>query len=127
MNNAQSILAAFTQTTINVASVEDFLLGIPRYREAGYEMKVSAYAGRLLHRTDSFEFELRQHLAGETKTRYHLNRSIRTFLALDKTSARAMILFSLNAVEATILGNEWYELMPRFRIIRQHIQKFIVL
>lgn len=127
MNNAQSILTTFTQTTVDVASVEEFLLGIPRYREAGYEMKVSACAGRLLHRTDSFEFELRQHLAGETKTRYHLNRSIRTFITLDKTSARAMIIFSLNAVEATILSNEWYELMPRFRKIRQHIQKLIAL
>lgn len=127
MNNAQSILTTFTQTTINVASVEDFLLGIPRYREAGYEMNVSAYAGRLLHRTDSFEFELRQYLAGESKTRYHLNRSIRTFITLDKTSARAMIIFSLNAVEATILSNEWYELMPRFRKIRKHVQKRITL
>lgn len=127
MNNAQSILNTFTQTTINVSSVEDFLLGIPRYREAGYEMNVSAYAGRLLHRTDSFEFELRQYLAGESKTLYHLNRSIKTFLALNHTSARAMILFSLNAVEATILSNEWYELMPRFRKTRRHVQKFIAL
>lgn len=127
MSTTQSILTTFTKTTVDVGSVEDFLLGIPRYREAGYEMNVSAYAGRLLHRTDSFEFELRQHLAGESKTLYHLNRSIRTFLALDNTSARAMILFSLNAVEATILSNEWYELMPRFRKIRQHVQKRITL
>lgn len=127
MSNAQPLITTFTKTTVDVTSVETFLLGVPRYREAGFEMKVSSYAGRLLHRTDSFEFELRQHLAGETKTLYHLNRSIRTFLALDDTSARAMIHFSLNAVEGTILNNEWYELMPRFRIVRQHVQKLIAL
>lgn len=122
MNTALSILKTFSRTTVNIESVGDFLLGVPRYREAGFEMKVNPYAGRLLHRTDGFEFELRQYLAGETKTLYHLNRSIRTFLALDDSSARAMILFSLNAVEATILNNEWYELMPVLRKIRKHIQ-----
>lgn len=118
-----TILQDFNQTTINVARVEDFLLGIPRYREAGYEANVSPYAGRLLNRTDCFEFELRQYLAGEAKTRYHLNRSIRKFLSLDDHSARTMICFSLDAVEATLLDNEWYEVMPRYQSVRIHIQK----
>lgn len=113
----------FNQTTINVDSVTDFLLDLPRYREAGRALGVSSYAGRLLYCTDSFEFEMRQYLAGETKTRYHLNRSTRTFLLLDDPSARTMIRFSLNAVEATLLDNEWYEVMPRYRNVRRHMQK----
>lgn len=125
MNNLLTLAQTFEQTTISLGSVEDFLLGIPRYREAGYAVGVTPYAGRLLLRTDGFEFELRQYLAGESRTLYHLNRSARTFLALDDHAARTMISFSLNAVEAALLDNEWYEIMPRFRKVRQHVQNFL--
>ena len=113
----------FDQTTISVDNVTNFLLDVPRYREAGRALGVSSHAGRLLHWTDSFEFELRQYLAAETRTRYHLNRSTRTFLLLYEHSARTMIRFSLNAVETTLLANEWYEIMPRYRDVRRHMQK----
>lgn len=118
-----SLQQLFSATTIQLEHVESYLLSVPGNLEAGYEAGVSPEARRLLFRTDNVEFELRQHLAGETRTKHPLNRAIRSFLAFDELSAQVMIDITLEAVKMTLLANEWYELLPRYQRIRQHIQK----
>lgn len=121
--NTSALSQTFGQTTVDPRQVEGFLLSLPRYYELGRELGVSQKARMILYRTDGFEFELRQYLAGETRTRYHLNRSVRFFLALDQNAARTMILYSLDAVRDRLLASEWYEIMPRYEKTRQHICK----
>lgn len=118
----QPLQQLFADTTIESASAADFLLGIPGYLEIGYANGAPPEARRLLFRMDNFEFELRQHLAGETRTRYALNRAVRTFQAFDETAARILIRLSLEAVETKLLVNEWYELLPHYYRTCEHIQ-----
>lgn len=113
----------FADTTVKLPSVEDYLLGLPRYREYGVAMGVDARARLLLSRTDYVEFNLRHYISGRSKTLHSLNREVQSFLSLDDSAARTMIAFSLQAVEQTILINEWYELMPRYLTARRRIQK----
>ena len=115
---------AFAQATLIPSAAENYLNHeMPRYRECGLAMDVSAYARLLLTRTDYFEFWLRRYVGGRDRTLHGMNYEIRSFLALDERGAKGMIAFSLEAIRQTILENEWYEVMPKYLIARQRIQK----
>ncbi|MBD2702639.1 hypothetical protein IC229_18475 [Spirosoma sp. BT702] len=113
----------FEHTTLNTAQITAYLIGIPRYLEAGVYQGVSEKACHYLAYADGVEFWLRRYLAGKPATLHNVFREIRAFLAHDETAARHMILFVLNAVADTMLQNEWYELMKPYNIARKRIQK----
>jgi hypothetical protein len=116
-----ALLQQFQQTRVNTQTMQAYLLGVPRYYECGLETGVHPYARRLLYRTDCVEFDIRQYIAGQTTTLRSLNRQIRQFLALDERAGRTMTAFALCAVEKTLLDQELYEVMPRFKRLCQRI------
>jgi hypothetical protein len=115
---------AFAHSTVIPSAAENYLYDeLPRYRECGLAMGVSARARLLLTRTDYVEFWVRRYIGGRDKTLHSANYEIRSFLALDDWGARRMIAFSLDALQQTILENEWYECMPRYLTARRRIQR----
>ncbi|GAB4017131.1 hypothetical protein [Spirosoma koreense] len=123
MTRSPILSQTFHQTTINPASVQAYLLSYPRYYSAGYVKGANVYALQLLNNTDYFEWQLRRYLASPTKTLRGVFREIRAFQGFHYEHACEMITFSLAAVGETILVNEWYELMPRYQLARQRIEK----
>lgn len=111
------------RTPIIPAAAENYLFDEPHYRKCGLAMGVNTYAKMLLGRTDTFEFWLRRYIGGRARTLHRVNYEVRDFLFFDERSARGMIAFSLDAVQYTLLTNEWYELMGRYQTARQRIQK----
>lgn len=101
----------------------DYLLGVPTYRECGFAQNLpSGFAGMLLNRTDTIEFELRQYLAGQTPTRHAVYKAIQQFTAIHGKAACLLTGHVLASIEKTLLHHEWYETMVVYQGVRFGIQ-----
>lgn len=117
------MLECFENTTVDVQQVRAFLVGYPDYYGIGWDQKLSENTLKALNYLDFFEFHFRRYLIGYPKTMRRVYEEVRVFMAHDADTARKMIALSMDAVQATILQNEWYELMPRHQTARSRIEK----
>lgn len=119
----QSNTDTLANSTINIAGLEKYLFTFPRYMEAGVKKDVSEPAIHFLGHLDAIEWWLKRYVGGKTKTLHRLFYEIRAFQQCNDKAARKMTAFALKVVGDHLLQQEYYELMPRYQIACQRIDK----
>lgn len=110
-------------TTLTPASVKRFFRTPPHYHHWGQNRQIDQISLDQLDATDLFEFYLRLYLVGRHKTLRAVRREVRIFAQQYPNGAHHLINFSMENMRRSLLGLEWYELMPRLK----HAKKMILL
>ncbi|GAB4042277.1 hypothetical protein [Spirosoma jeollabukense] len=123
MNELPAIAQFFEPNTIvNLTALDAYLNTLPTYPLAGKKQHAGKYALLLLSHVDSFEFAFKSYLAGQEKTLHWVCQEIRQFQRIDVYTANQMVTCSMENVRGVLLGNEWYELLPRYQQATRRIQ-----
>lgn len=98
---------------IDQKKLTGFAFTNPYYLGWAYELDMSEYLKDSLNRLDFFEFHYRRYLLGWHKTLHRVLHEVRSFNNCSPEAAQDLINYSLSNIKATILKEEWFELMPK--------------
>ncbi|GAB3958998.1 hypothetical protein GCM10028805_54260 [Spirosoma harenae] len=126
MTPAQTILTLPEQlkdTTVDISKLMRYLLQLPRYLEAGEQQGLDAHTRYYLALADGIDFWMRRYLVGRTTTLRQVFREIRDLQELNPIAAQQLAPCILDSIHATLVREEWFELVPKFLSARKRIQK----
>ncbi|MFD2935065.1 hypothetical protein [Spirosoma flavum] len=108
-------------TTLDSASLKEFLQTPPHYYQWGINHQIDQTSLTQLDATDLFEFYLRLYLIGRHKTLRACLREARSFAQQDAQAAHYFLGYSLEDTRQRLLLLEWYELLPRLDLAKEKI------
>jgi hypothetical protein len=107
-------------TTLNPVLVKGFFQTPPHYYQWGLAHQIDQRSLDQLNATDLFEFYLRFYLTSRHKTLQAVLREVRVFAQKDANAAHHLIVYSLEDTRRHLLTLEWYELLPRLELAKEH-------
>ena len=110
---------------LDPASVRRFLQATPQYHAWGLTHQIEPTGLTQLAATNLVCYYLRMYLIGRQKTLRACLRETRAFARQDIQAAHYLLVFYLEQIRSTLLGLEWYELLPRLAVAGEQILRLV--